>query len=412
MTNGPRVDSELGPRLAPSLSTPNLQSRLWKLFLRCTRLSVTVRAALALAVVNRIALFGVVWLSMRTIPRLHPYKDETPDSLIPGHPLLNGWTRWDAVHYARIAAHGYPRGAGVAFFPGFPLLERAAVTVVGAAPTVQHLAATGILVSNACFVAAVPIMARLTADCFDAEAARAATMLLCLTPFGFFFSAAYTESTFLLLAVAALTLAQTGRWRWAAVVAGLASGTRLFGLALTPALLLAARRRGAPPRTLAVIAFVSPMGAGAFFCYCAWALGDLLAPIHAQQGWGGWNVRVWGYAKLFLHHPYEVLWGDPKNLSIVLNLGAAALVLVALPWVWRRLDPATALFTSLIAVQVVVTWVSLGRYLLPTIGAYMVGGALLARPGWRGWPRDAVIMTSVFAQCGLAILFSHGYWIV
>lgn len=336
MIQNPNVGRE--PSLEPvsSVAVRHQKSPRWTEILARIYSGAVVRDALMLAVVNRLALFVVVWLGMRAIPRLRPYPDETPDSLIPGHPALNGWTRWDAVHYARIAAHGYPKGAGVAFFPGFPLLERAVVAVVGAAPTTQHLAVAGIAVANACFVAAVPILARMAANRFGAEAARTTALLLCLTPFGFFFSAAYTESTFLLLSVTSLALAQSGRWRWAALAAGLAFGTRLFGLAL----LLAAWRRGAPRRTLVTIGLVAPAGAAAFFGYCAWALGDLLAPIHAQQGWGGWDVRVIGYARLFLRHPQEAFWGDPKNLSIVLNLAAAALVLAALPWIWRRLDRA------------------------------------------------------------------------
>jgi hypothetical protein len=255
-------------------------------------------------------------------------------------------------------------------------------------------------------------MARSVARQFGDEAARSASLLLSLTPFGFFVSAAYTVSTFLLLAVAALALGQAGRWRWAALAAGLASGTRLFGLALAPSLLLAAKRRNAPLRDLIAICILAPAGAAAFFLYCARALGDLLAPIHAQQGWGGWNVRLIGYAKLFLRHPQETLWGDPKNIAIVLNLAAAALALTMLPRVWRRVDLATALFTTIIIAQVGVTWISLGRYLLPTVGVYAVGGALLTRPRWRGWPRDAMIFGSGVAQAALAILFSHGYWIV
>src|SRR5690349_11546930 len=89
------------------------------------RVDPLTRAALSLALINRCCLFAIVWLGLRAIPRLPLYRDQTPDSLLPNHPFLDGWTRWDAVHYTRIAAKGYPDGAGVAFFPVFPLLERA-----------------------------------------------------------------------------------------------------------------------------------------------------------------------------------------------------------------------------------------------------------------------------------------------
>ena len=62
--------------------------------------------------------------------------------------------------------------------------------------------------------------------------------------------------------------------------------------------------------------------------------------------------------------------------------------------------------------QTAATWVSLGRYLLPAVGLYLVGGALLARPRWAGWPRDLVVVSCSLGLGLLAILFAHGFWVV
>jgi hypothetical protein len=376
------------------------------------RLDPTVRDALLLAVVSRVMLFALVWLSLRVIPRLPPYAGQGNDSLLPKHPSLDGWTRWDAIHYVAIASDGYPDGNGVAFFPLFPLLIRVMVSVVGAPATAANLAAAGIAIANLCFILAVPLLARLTANRFGEEAGRTAALLLCITPFGFFFSAAYTESTFLLLALATFTFAQRGQWSWAALAAGLASATRLFGLALVPALLIMAWRRPARSRDLVTIALLGPAGTLAYFAYCGWTLGNPAAPLDAQEDWGGWNLRFWHYVKLLSLHPRATLWGDPRELSIVLNVAIAALFLMTLPWVWRLLDPGLALFTTTVLGQVFVSWVSLGRYLLPAVGVYIIGGFLLTRPGWRGWPRDAIVLGSAILLGVLAVLYSHGYWIV
>ena len=69
------------------------------------------------------------------------------------------------------------------------------------------------------------------------------------------------------------------------------------------------------------------------------------------------------YAALFLHHPREAIHGDPRHLIIFINVVLAVLFLAFVPLVWKQLDPATALFTTLlIVVQGAFTWVSLGRY--------------------------------------------------
>jgi hypothetical protein len=81
--------------------------------------------------------------------------------------------------------------------------------------------------------------------------------------------------------------------------------------------------------------------------------------------------------------------------------------------VWRQLDPGIALLTTLLVVmQGVMTWVSLGRYLLPAIGAFIAFAWLLERPGWRGWPRDVVIVTCAVAVTFLTVLYSHGFWAI
>ena len=374
--------------------------------------------ALLLAVVSRVVLGLVVWLSLRVYPRLGSYPTQLPDSFFPDRLALDGWARWDAAHYVAIAAGGYggdnpsPHG-GVGFFPLFPLLMRGAIEAVGAAPTPANLALAGIVVANLCFLAAVPLVARIGAACFGEEAGRNAAVLLCVAPFGFFFNAAYSESLFLLLALLALWSGAEGRWWAAGLAAGLASATRLVGLALWPALLVMAVRRRASVAETATVGVLAPAGTAAYLGYGAWALDDPLAYFRAQATWGGWEEHVRFYAELFVRHPVRALTGDPRHLVIVLNVVVALVCLALLPRVWRSLDPGIALFTTLlVVVQAAFTWVSLGRYLLPAVGVYLVAGALLARPRWSGWVRDGVVIGCALLLAVLGVLYGHGFWVV
>lgn len=377
-----------------------------------------VAQALALAVASRVVLVGIVWLSLRALPRLGLYPVQLPDSFFPSHPLLAGWARWDAAHYVAIAQVGYgganpsPHG-GLGFFPLYPLLMRGAVTVTGLAPTPGHLAFAGIVIANACFLGVVPMLTRLAAARYGPDAARNAALLLCITPFGFFFDAAYTESLFLLLVLASLALGLRGRWWLAGLLAALASGTRLVGLALLPALLLMAYRRRTGRRDLAALCVLAPLGMLAYFAYTAWAFGDPFAYFHAQATWGGWNDHVLFYTKLFLFHPWKALASDPGHLIIMLDVALGLVYLAFLPQVWRDLDPGIALFTALLVVlQGAMTWVSLGRYVLPAFGVYLAAGAVLTRPRWAGWARDAILICSSLLLATLAILYAHGFWVV
>ena len=66
-----------------------------------------MREALVFAVLTRLALAIMVWVSLRAVPRLGFYPAQLPDNFLPDHPSLDGWARWDAAHYIAVARYGY-----------------------------------------------------------------------------------------------------------------------------------------------------------------------------------------------------------------------------------------------------------------------------------------------------------------
>lgn len=380
-----------------------------------SRLTLT---ALAIAITSRIVLGGIVWFAVRVLPRHALYPSQLPDTFFPDRPWLDGWARWDAAHYVAIARFGYgpdnpsPAG-GVGFFPVFPLLIRGAVELVGAAPTDANLALAGIILANIAFLITCVLLAHLGAALFGERAGIDAVLLLCVMPFGFFLNAAYSESMFILLILLSLTFADRQRWWLAGAIAGVASGTRLVGLALAPVVVLAAWRRGARLSDLVGSAALSLSGVVAYGVYCAWRFDDPLAYFSAQSEWGGWSDHVRFYAELFFVHPRQALSGRPEDLVVALDLLAGLVFIALLPRLWRIGIPEIALLTTLlVVVQGVFTWLSLGRYVLPAIGIYFVAALLLATPRWSGWPRDLIIVSSTLLLCFLAVLYATGFWVV
>jgi len=125
--------------------------------------------------------------------------------------------RFDAGWYAGIALEGYyfqgrfDRQQNVAFFPAFPLLMRVAGYPLGAfAPGVPkdrrlgRLLWAGVIISLGAFAWAAVYLWRLARDTIGEARATDAVALLAAYPFAVFFSAAYTESLFLLGTVAAI----------------------------------------------------------------------------------------------------------------------------------------------------------------------------------------------------------------
>jgi hypothetical protein len=374
---------------------------------------------LLVALTTRAALFLAVWVSLRAVPRLPFYPAQLPDDFLPDHPLLDGWARWDAAHYIAIADLGYgaaespsPNG-GYGFLPVFPLLLRGLGALPGMEPDAGTYAVLAIVLANCCFALALGLFVALSRAVVSRQATMNGVLLLCLAPFSFFFSAAYSESLFLALCLSALLLGERNRWVAGGMVGAIASATRIAGLALAPAMFYGAYRAGVRGWRLAAAGLLPLTGFALWSLYTWWKIGDARAYFHSQAEWGGWEEHVRFYAKLLVHEPMTMLRGDPRHLVILLNIALGLLFLALLPRVWRLTPPAVAMFTVVIVVfHAGWTWVSLGRYLLPAVGVFIAGGELLARPRLSGWPRDAVYAVCAIGLTALAILFAHGFWVV
>jgi hypothetical protein len=167
----------------------------------------TALAVVPAAVATRAAVLFVGYMAVNTIGL-------APASVgfeVSPQPLSNLPARFDAGWYAGIALEGYSfqgrfdRQQNIAFFPAFPLLERAAGYPLGAfAPRVPQdtrmarLLWAGVWISVAAFGWAAVYLWRLARDTIGEDRARAAVSLLAAYPFAVFFSAPYTESLFLL----------------------------------------------------------------------------------------------------------------------------------------------------------------------------------------------------------------------
>jgi hypothetical protein len=193
-----------------------------------------------------IGFFAVVTFGIGPHPGFAPSQD----------PLANLPARFDAGWYGDVALDGYSwdhsfqRQRNIAFFPALPLMMRPVAFVFGLhdrMPThdrrmVRALWA-GVLISLAAFLWALYYFVRLGRDLVGVEAAENAALLLAAYPFALFFSAAYTESVFLLAALGAFYHFRRGEWRAASAWGVLLGLTRPNGcFASVPLAILGAQQ--------------------------------------------------------------------------------------------------------------------------------------------------------------------------
>jgi hypothetical protein len=274
-------------------------------------------------------------------------------------PVLSSWQQWDWSYYLRIARDGYfPAGAPQpgttgwdnreAFFPGFPLVLRAAHTVV------RDWTAAGLLVSFAAGAVAVLALARIARlDLPGVDDGRRTVRLFLLSPCALFLAVGYTESLFLALALPAWLAARRANWPLAGLLSCLACAVRISGVFLVAAMCVqflcdhpARRARELGHSTAAWVLRVLPWLALPALSPLAYA-----AYLHAHTGdWWAWkHAENRGWYRDFTppwtawHHTWTAAFGHTQAapyavefqfelLAAVVGLALVALLLVRRRW--------------------------------------------------------------------------------
>jgi hypothetical protein len=355
-----------------------------------------------------------------------------------GNALLEALTQWSAQWHLEIASRGYrydpQRQSAVAYFPAYPMLVRAVRWGTGLSLQAAGLVVSHVLLFGALWLLAFYVRQRLP----DAPPRLRCLALLALGlfPTGVFLRAAYTESLFLFLCLAAM-LGMERRWPLVAVagIVGAVTAARPVGVAMLLPLgqyvwTTSCSWRQAACRMLRV-GPLAVWGLAAYMAYQAWAFGEPLAFAKTQAHW---RMRLAASCPetLLALASWEPIWSvylpgapgywrkiDPgvplalsyQSANCVLFVGSVVLVVVggAKKWLTGR---EVALAGCLLAIPYVLAayrfcMVSQGRYVSVVFPIYLVLGQLL----WR-MPRVAAmgaLMVSAFYLMAFAAMLAAGY---
>lgn len=314
-------------------------------------------------------------------------------------PVVDVWARWDSDWFLRIAQDGYSWPSSTpAFFPLYPFLVAGVAWVLA-----DHAVLAGAVISIVAGAAAFALLYRLTLDRLGEDVARRTVLLLAVAPTSLFFGAVYSESLFLLLAVAAFLAAERGRFWQAGAAAGLALLTRSAGVALLPALLVFAWQAPNRRQAVAGVALAPSLFALYPLLLVVW-IGHPLAFLDAQK-------VVWE-RHLSPAGPFGGVVAALLEREL-LDLGVAfALILLGVV-AWRRIGPAYGVYT-LASVLVPLTFVSdkvplwsMQRFAVVVFPAFMALGTVVRS-------RRAVLVTATILSAWLAVYvvrWALWYWV-
>lgn len=307
--------------------------------------------------------------------------------------FISPWDRWDVSFYVFIVERGYQKDDGTAQF--HPLLAWLAIPVAWLTDhPPQALLVVSALASIFMFIA----FERLAGLDLQPADARASLLLFISCPVAFILFAPYTESLFLLWAVACFYGMRQRSWWLAGLAGGLAVLTRQQGLFLVFPLAWELweaaerkwRRALARWRDWLALLFIV-LGLAVWLVYRAVALGDLRASFADPQALI-YSLLISPSAskvvpvQAFLP-PWQALWlalaklwREPE-LSLVVDLLLGAGFLVLLAFAWRNLRLSYRIYTAVIVL------VSFGYYTGPVF-PYM------------GLPRHLLLAFPVFIGLG------------
>jgi Dolichyl-phosphate-mannose-protein mannosyltransferase len=296
--------------------------------------------------------------------------------------FLLPWYRWDTLRYIQIAQFGYSTDLmNTVWPPLYPLLIRA-VEFIFPDPMLAAL-----VVSSLAALFAFYLLYLLVAQIWDEALARKVLLFTVVFPTAFFFVAGYSESLFLLLAIASLLALKHRRWGWSGIFAGLASLTRVQGVLLALPLAWEAYRwlnanrpvqfkRLAP--ILAGIAII-PLAYGGYAVYVRYGLGSSW-PLQSLES--GWPVHFdWPWAGIWASFANLLDPGKSSGVysgNVLSELAMSLLAIVLLILGWRKLPAVFHLYawplliSGISKVTDLNLMVSMPRYVLTLFPIFIV----------------------------------------
>ena len=245
-------------------------------------------------VFQKVLVIFIAWQGISTILHLITLSFSNMSSradkwhAFPDNDFLDSFFRWDSGWYRTIIETGYSYQAGeqsnVAFFPLYPSLVALITHTFHC-----NLFIVGLLLSNACLLAALFFVYKISLLYLSREIANKVLILLLIFPVSFFYSTLYTESLYLLTISASFYFFIKEKYFLSGVWGGLASLTKVTGCLLLAAygleLLIKYFQQREKPKKRSLYLLLIPCGLLGYMLFLQLRFGDPIAFIRVQSEW-------------------------------------------------------------------------------------------------------------------------------
>lgn len=323
-----------------------------------------------------------------------------PNSGIFSKDFFESLSNWDGGHFTGIAENGYKEDYQYAFFPLYPIVIKLVNYFIGN----YNLSAVLISVGSVFF--ALQMLFKLISLDFSKKLAHTTVLFILFFPTSFYLIVSYSESLFLLLAVATFYFLRQKKLILATCAAILVGATRFVGLAVILGFLLEIQLTSGFNRKNWYVLF-APLGFLSFCLYLYLNTGDpfyfLTAESHWQRTLSLPGLNFWQAIKGLIN-----FGSFSSNPNVVLDL-AFAIFGLGLTLRSLRFLPISFSVYSLISIAIPLftpTLSSIPRFILPIFPIFIVL-ALVKNE----YIKLIYQIISLMLLSALAILFINGYWV-
>lgn len=332
--------------------------------------------------------------------------------------FLQYWARWDSGWYISVAQQGYYWNApgdwsNVVFFPLYPQ----AVRFLGYLLNNQFFIA-GIIVSSLATLFTCFYLYRLVKFELEKKSALRSVLYLLIFPTSIFLASVYTESLFILTAVASIYHARKGQWYAASIWGFLVTLTRPSGIIILAVLLLEyfEQKKFNPLKikanVLNLLFIPSGLGIYMYFLYQRFQNPYIFA--FAQDAWQReTNVSFTGLWGTLSKYFYDLISFDSSNLPQYISKASDFIfftiffILAIIVFIFLRKSYGLYMMAYLIIPALTGTFISMGRFSLALFPAFI----LLAK-----WGRNQAVnysITILFAMLSalFVTMFVNTYWV-
>lgn len=339
------------------------------------------------------------------------------------YPIRTGYlgfipeANFDGVYYINISEYWY-RGLDQAFFPLYPILMKL-VTF----PTSIPPAASGVTVSIGMLLILLVSFSKLVKLDGYGKYAIWSCLFLLFFPSSFFLGAVYTESLFLALIVLSFYFARRGNMVTSAVFATLATGTRIIGIFLLPALLFEAYlqlKEGHKKVKFksfikkSWILLLTPLGLVSYMAFLWYKYADPLLFVHIQPAFGAGRSGgeivllpqvLYRYMKIIASVSYS-------NLTFIISVAELLMLIVSSILLYLSLKAGIRKSYILFSVFALFfptlsgTLSSIPRYALACFVIFIFLGSIKNK-----YLKITLLLIGLILQSFAALLFFRGYFI-